>query len=625
MKTNKKHFNRLAGGAVLLAGAMAFSACSSDEDFAEGVTPGTGVTGETVKTQFSISVPGASSANKRLGSNIVQADEETFRGMTGIRLVPFAITGSQPYSVDGDEELTLGRITLSDLASNGLQRTGSYKVYYDVEIPEGTSYFVFYGEALPDGDGDALENGSLLPSYENGGWPAETDLLKSIHFDLEPIYKGQGITEAQNALTAMLTDIANNTATAAGANWSDATGDLKNYRDRLLDLEAGSATSIKQALQDLCISMKDDKVGEVTDVDMKTAILNQVGKYYTVGEDGTLTDLTTSSVYAYRGFPRNLRLPDGSMRIDYKTEDQANQFVPVNPGSAGNLLQQTAYDKYVYPASLFYTQQTPIKTATQPMTNGSGVYDNFSNWSDFVDNDTYWPGTSVKPATQSVILTEPIDYAVASLNLFVRFATDTEVGYIYDNGANYTPDGATQPLGRKAVSIPADGFPLTGILIGGQKQVNWNFTTNTAADEMTIYDASHTGAAVKQEASVANPTAYTLALETEEGTASKEGQKTVRFALEMTNNSGNAFCGVDGIVPAGGTFYLVGTLETETSGDHPVLKVFEQDHKTIARVTINSLKDAYNCIPDLRAPQLEIGLAVDLEWEDGLVDEVVIE
>lgn len=108
----------------------------------------------------------------------------------------------------------------------------------------------------------------------------------------------------------------------------------------------------------------------------------------------------------------------------------------------------------------------------------------------------------------------------------------------------------------------------------------------------------------------------TLVLET----AGAQNEK-VNFALEFVNNSPNAFQGTDGIVPVGGKFYLVGQLSATT--DHQ--KVFEQDHNTIATVTINSLKNAYNCVPDLRAPKLELGLSVDLEWQTGLKQDVTIE
>ena len=51
------------------------------------------------------------------------------------------------------------------------------------------------------------------------------------------------------------------------------------------------------------------------------------------------------------------------------------------------------------------------------------------------------------------------------------------------------------------VAVPADGYPVTGILIGGQKQVTWDFTPVEDADEFTIYDANVEGAAVVGTAS----------------------------------------------------------------------------------------------------------------------------
>lgn len=47
-------------------------------------------------------------------------------------------------------------------------------------------------------------------------------------------------------------------------------------------------------------------------------------------------------------------------------------------------------------------------------------------------------------------------------------------------------------------------------------------------------------------------------------TAGKGGEK-VNFALEFTNNSGQAFYGKDGLVPVGGKFYLVGQLNADGS------------------------------------------------------------
>ena len=110
--------------------------------------------------------------------------------------------------------------------------------------------------------------------------------------------------------------------------------------------------------------------------------------------------------------------------------------------------------------------------------------------------------------------------------------------------------------------------------------------------------------------------AQTLAL------ATAAGEK-VRFAIELTNNTGVAFTGVDGIVPAGARFYLVGELEPQTSVANN--RVFAQAYNTKANVTINSLAHAYNGIPDLKNPKLELGLSVKLEWTAGLVQDVTID
>ena len=99
----------------------------------------------------------------------------------------------------------------------------------------------------------------------------------------------------------------------------------------------------------------------------------------------------------------------------------------------------------------------------------------------------------------------------------------------------------------------------------------------------------------------------------------------MNFALEFRND-GEDFYGVDGnIIPKGGTFYLVGSLSNYKEESKVTDYVFEQDHNTIANITIKSLKNAYNTVPDLRKTQLELGLYVDLTWQAGLVGTVTIE
>lgn len=80
MMRNSKHF--ALGAATLLLSTAGFTACSSEDTFTGGYS------GESVKTQFAISIPAAGKVNNRMGQDIVQGSGQ-FRGMTNIRLVPF--------------------------------------------------------------------------------------------------------------------------------------------------------------------------------------------------------------------------------------------------------------------------------------------------------------------------------------------------------------------------------------------------------------------------------------------------------------------------------------------------------------------------------------------------------
>jgi hypothetical protein len=79
--------------------------------------------------------------------------------------------------------------------------------------------------------------------------------------------------------------------------------------------------------------------------------------------------------------------------------------------------------------------------------------------------------------------------------------------------------------------------------------------------------------------------------------------------------------GVDGIVPAGCKFYLIGSMKasdgTAAAEAEKLNKVFQQDFYTKVLANITNLKHAYNVIPDLRAPKLELGLSVNLEWQQA--------
>ena len=162
------------------------------------------------------------------------------------------------------------------------------------------------------------------------------------------------------------------------------------------------------------------------------------------------------------------------------------------------------------------------------------------------------------------------------------------------------------------MDVPAAGFPLTGVFFSKQKNLDWQFRPKNNASEYVVFDNQFTNISVTTTA----PTVYThtLAVETDAG-------QEVTVAIELENNTGRAFLGFNGqMVYAGSRFYLVGTLQPGTGK-----KVIEQDHLTTANLVITSLRNAYNVIPDLRAPHLEMGITQVSDWNSAGSDTLPLE
>ena len=95
-------------------------------------------------------------------------------------------------------------------------------------------------------------------------------------------------------------------------------------------------------------------------------------------------------------------------------------------------------------------------------------------------------------------------------------------------------------------------------------------------------------------------------------------KKNVKIILEFENRSGKKFMGHDGIVYPGTKFYLIGevnpvTAETDLTDENKD-RVFTQDYITTFMVRVNSFENAYNVMPDLLAPRMEIGVEVP-NWQ----------
>lgn len=553
MKTNR---NLYLFAAALVAGTMGMTSCSNEE-----MTPNNPTfDGESVKTQFAINIP-AAGKNTRLAQDIVQGqDDPEFRGIDNISLIPFTTTPAAGET--GGTIINLGAIQNNELGSG----TGA-KVYYDVDLATGVNNFLFYGEAI-EAAGAEKANGALKATIGS--------VVNDIKFELVPI-SDPATSEETTTLINALNTVAK--ATDGGKAWSASTSDLQQYYQSFIRLKAGSAASINLALKDLKEGISTATATDETD--LQTAIENAIDAAIN-STNGTIKDCT---------YPRNLGLPDGAAQIKWNSATPGFEYITsTNIGD----LSYTDMANFVYPASLYYWVNTPIKTSDESKADQYAT--SWETCLGLYENDN----AAVTSSTASVALKKPINYAVGRFDLLAKFNAET----VKDN------------LGASVNTQNDKGITLDGVLIGGQKNVKWDFSTPVdGSTEYTIYDASVTS--TKVATTTSTTMAYSLALETAQGTE-------VRFALELTNQTGNAFTGKDGIVPAGGRFYLVGKLTPDATQAESDNRVFHQDHTTKATVTINSLENAYNCIPDLKSPKLELGLSVDLVWEEGLVQDVVI-
>ena len=569
----KKMINKYFCMAVALA-AAGMTGCSEDEP---NVNP---TEGETVKTSFAISLP--YQFGTRMSGDNVQANDN-FLGMQNIRMFPLTTAGA--------DNVALSRmIALGNIAADGLTDDQT-KVYNDVQVDVNTNNFLFYalaGSTAPSTT-TAFANGYMTDNL-SGGVVNTND----IEFKLNRIRKDANFATDGTAVLQALNGV------AAATGWSASQDEqLKALYDLYITNKAGSAASVKVLLEDLNNKMKALNTGSTATV--AQAVIDAIR---------TAKDAIDAST-----FPRDYNLPDGVAQVAWS--GTAFEFV----GNAGVTIGANAIDPTTicYPAGLYYMANTPIKTtdALDP------VFPDFANWANFAAD---WTGTSVTATTRGIALTNPVQYAVASLAVKVKCATSTLPDNAEEYAENPTTGGQTQ-----TITVPADGFKLTGVVIGGQPEtVGWDFK-NLAGDHlMNIYDNA-VPADVTAKFGSESPINYTLVLEdlVEAAVSDKTQASVVNIALEFENTSGQSFYGQDGLVPAGAKFYLVGQLNlnaqqgvTDTTGR---TSVFSQDYTTTATFTISSLENAYNGIPDLRASKMKFGLAVDLTWQAGVSFDVTID
>lgn len=588
-------------GTVALAGLGVMSSCSSD-DLGNDPTTNPGET-KAVKAQFALNIPRANGGTRMSGDN-AQANKN-FLGMEDIRMYSF-------NAAPAAGSTSTATFTLANIAS-GISETASSKIYSDVSVPVGTTHFLFYAHA-PQGtktvtNADNFTKGVLDFTSGIDNTTATSGISAAL----------VGVKGTDNGSADKLLAVLN--AVAGVENWSTAaeTTELGKLYKNFITLKAGSANSIRFALQDLYNALGGVTTG--SDADAKT-IANNIRTAIKTDNVFTVTEQTnkTFAITTANTYPNNINLPDGAVQLSYAEATKTFSYAGKSDLTG---IQQLDAANICFPASIYYFQSSDIAaTAAEldntawPKTTSDWTSNTVAPW--LKDGAAGWTA-SVQPTTRSIAMRKNINYGVANLATTVKCGAET----LADN-VDFEVSKPNEFTGT--VTVPTEGFPVTGLLIGGQPtKVGFNFQpASDDAFDYTIYDNNLTNIVAKN--GTASTTNYTIVLPNDKGRTATEDQNKVNVAIELTNNSGVAFRGADGIIPAGAKFYLVGKLEPKTKAltgvDKPA--VFMSDYMTTMNLTIKSLKNAYNTIPDLRSTKLQLGLSVDLDWQAGLQFDVEI-
>ena len=333
-------------------------------------------------------------------------------------------------------------------------------------------------------------------------------------------------------------------------------------------------------------------------------ILDQIKSFANVTGTGNNITLTLKDA-DLSDFPVSDGLPEGCVAIQW----DGAKFTAVSEGSYD--IHLAPMDRFCYPPSLWYFVNSQISVAkklgsepseVEAERNVAAYYKNTSaTWTSILNQYNTGErrlGPVVKKGAVSVAVNDPMQYGVALLKLNL-------------NTTAATLDDASSPAIN--VNVNNSNFPMTAVIVAGQHKQSFDFSPLTG-NEFYVYDnmpLSSTGGTRSWITSLANTNnpSYTLLLQSLQA-------EDVIICVEFQNNSTTTFKGETGYIVPGSKFYMLGTIVyNDGTGDKNLVKsVFQQDYVTEVTLSINSLKHAFNCIPDLQDPQLEVGVEINVDW-----------
>lgn len=507
----------------------------------------------------------------KMSSDITQSTG-VFRGIEHLYVIPFDTETAQVEP--GDGRLGSRNVSLSGtgISKNGLVPNNNAFLFGSAVVPNGMNRVLAYGKAPDEGEyaskeskhkyGVLTQQGLLDPKGSN-----------DISFNLEPILTVEELSEADAQADVLLAQL-NVVMTLMAKSQNTSIGNIFDQVKRENKILACSYSTLNQLRSEVQTALwripyeSEELLNEIRNIQNAIQVFSDV-----------LADAGSS-------FPEQYGIPEGTMGFWWN----GKMFIRLINGVNISLVDPASY---CYPPSLWYYANSSVKTSINENVRKQYVQEN-EEWEDILQY--YTDGESVNSFTQSVAIIDKLEYGVGLLELSLDVpGTD--------------------------VSSLINGCPLTGIIIGDQKDLDFRFLPGQGLSRY-IFDNTVNGALRIGET---GSSVQMLVLPTGTGV-----NGTVHFALEFRNTSGvTRYCQQGEILPWC-KFYLAGVLEPSQgvapqSSTESFDSVFGRDHKTVVTVKVESLRNAYNTVPDLHSPQLEIGVVTEMKWTQITPQSIILD
>ena len=496
--------------------------------------------------------------------------------------------------------------------------------FRQVGVPVGTTHFGFYGKApaASSTHEDRMKNGIIevvglsKSSYQgNSGIRFKPVQICKSAADFGGSTAGAKMLDLLNELMAV-------TSTEAAPNdrWETAGEmNLNEAYQRMIELKTLSSQHVALMLARVYLVVSQAPEGE-PGRQLADAIKAKIASV--CNTEPTPMSMMVDLKEEYQNFPSDIHLPMGAARIMW--DDTQKKFVVPDVQAYGKQLDIASMNDYCYPMNLQYQVLSDILASdtevAMPAIEGGETLS--EQWQQLIDDLYSGASTMVQQNTKSVAMKQQVNYAVGKLALKTRIASSDNM---------YDAKG-------KLVNV-SNGFTLKGYIIGGQREVDYNFQPVAGSKEFAIYDTSLNGGPQEVKRHYYTKENFVLGL----GTAA---EKDILIALELVNN-GDDFQGADGVIVHGATFYLVANLDPKEGTNRHLVnidQVFCRDKATTVTLTIEGgypdtdgdgkpdpgvdeygrvrplkgLATATYGLPNLEVPKPTVGLSVNLSWEEGL-------